>query len=112
MTTKKPEFNTAAKSTKPKVRYGSAHDLHPLGGGKRTEKDGRIGNIFIVGKGKDKMMVEEFKTEREALREVEDLQNMPGHGTAKVVSWVERKQKTNARRKPVTTKRKLVGRCK
>lgn len=109
-TTKKPEFDTAKKS-KPKMQYGAAHDLYPLGGSKRSEKSGKIGNIFYVGEGKDKTMVEVFKTEKGALREVEALQNMPGYGKTnpRPVTWIEeRKQKTNSSKKITPSKKKTL----
>lgn len=101
MTTKKPEFDTSAK-------YSAVHDLHPIGGGKRTMYDGMIGNIRYEGKGKKKVMIEEFKTPEEAMREVEAIKKMPGHSkTNPRVIITYKKQKTNSR-KPCATKKKVV----
>jgi hypothetical protein len=106
MTTKKQKFDTSAK-------YSAVHDLYPLGEGKRTMHDGMIGNIRYEGEGKEKVMIQEFKTPSAALKAVYELKHMPGHSeTNPRVMITYKKQKTNSRRKPVTTKRKLVGRCK
>ena len=87
MTTKKPEFNTSKK-------YVEVHDLHPIGGGKRT---GDHGKFYFEGTGKKKVMMEDFGTNKKAaLREIEAVKKMPGYEkTNPRLEEYYKKQKTN-----------------
>lgn len=93
----KPEFDTSEK-------YMAVHDLYPLGTGNRS---GDHGKFYFEGKGKSKVMMEDFGTNKKAaLREIEAVKNMPGHEKTnpRLVAYMK-KQKTNACKKKTATKR-------